>query len=297
MNNITLMTQYLVLYLSFAKKLTSYSKRWESQINQQPSISSYHTTTNAQIQIIKAPESHANQIKILCNAIQGVIDEYTKQVNEMYPRHRFSTTHKHCRAEEMKRLFKTARSSLQNTLDELEELNKKKKRASDALSTAEKEHENLNHDSTTPEKKLTQAHEKVIQRRQELQLIENNIVSAEVSRNAREKHYREEATKIFEQCQKLEKPRLDQIKQTLINFCQAVSSSEYSNNLETIYKQVIDNITAQQNSMNDLHHWAETNGITKTDLSTTNETDSNDDNDSGVLSTTESTTINQTNNE
>ncbi len=209
----------------------------------------------------------------------------------MYPRLHFSTTHKHCRTEEMKRLFKAARSSLQNTLNELEELSKKKKRARDTLSTAEKEYENLNHDLRTPKNKLKQAHENVIQRRKKLQVIEHNIASAEENRNDREKDYREQATKIFKQCQELEKQRLDQITQTLIKFNKAISASDYSSKLGMIYQQRISDITTQQNSIDDLNHWAQTYGITKTDLSTTDETDSDDDNDSGVLYTIESTSI------
>ena len=272
MNIIGLMRELRDLLNDFADNLTSYSNKWRSQTNQQQLISSYHTTKNAQIQTVEAPKKDAEHIKDICNAIQRVIDEYKRQVNEMYPRLHFSIAHKHCRSEEMKRLFKTARSSLQNTLDELDELSKKHKYARDALSTAEKEHEKLSHDSTTSQNKLTQAHEKIIQRIQELQLIENNICSTEATRNVREKSYRKEATEIFKQCQELEKQRLDQIKQTLIKFNEAVSASDYSCKLGMIYQQLISGITTQQNSIDDLNHWAQTYGITKTDLSTTNDT-------------------------
>ena len=289
MNYIAFIEQNQKLYLSFAKELISCSKKSESEINQQPSISSYDTTTNALIQIIGAPESCANQIKLHCNAIQGVINEYKTQINDTYPRHRFSTTHKHYRAEEMKGFFKTARSPLKNTLHELDKLTKKEKDAHKAVRTAEKEHEKLNGNSTTPKNKLIQAQEKVIQRRQELQIIKNNIASAKASLEDREKRYREEATKILKQCQDLEKQYLDQFTQSLTKLCQAAASSEYSNNHATIFQKLISDITAQQNSTKDLNNWAETNGVITPKMI--------EENDSNVLSATESTTIHQASDE
>jgi chromosome segregation ATPase len=290
LNIIKLLRELLDLLKGFASNLNLYSKRWKNQINEQPSISVYHTTKSAQIQMIEAPENHAKHINDLCAAIQRVIDEYRRQVNEMYPRARFGKTHKHYRTDEMKRSFKTARQPLQNVLDQIDELKNKKKQASKALETAETEYENLRLDSRTTQNKLKRADQDVQKRINELEEIEDDIVSAKEKREERKVVYRKKATEIFKRCQQLEKERLDQIGQTLVKFSQVVAVSEYSSKLGAIYEQLITNIKMEQDSQKDIDYWEHSYGVSETDSSTADENDTDDPSISEPTTTNQITT-------
>lgn len=203
----------------------------------------------AQRQTYQSFEEQAKIIKDSCDTIQPVIDRYSKQVDEMYPKVRFTTIRKHYGTDEMKSSFKRARLPLQKVLDKLEQLRTKEKKAMDAIQNGSVEFENLKLDSTRNAKQ------------DKLQDIQEDIVIAEESRRKKEAIYVEKATAIFKQCQELEKERLDQIEETLIAFIQVVHPSPYSTALVTIYEKLLLNIKTQQNSIEDLNYWAETYGV------------------------------------
>jgi len=268
------MEEYRDLEQDSAARITSYSNKCISRLKHLSSLSTYHTTTRAQFHVYQSVGKKAEIIKDSCDTLQQVIDTYSKQVNEMYPKERFSTTRKHRRSDEMKRLFKRARLPLQKVLDTLDKLRAKEKKILDVIQNGTVEFQNLNLDSTTNDKQ------------NKLQEIQEDIAIAEEKRKKKEAIYIEKATAIFKQCQQLEKERLEQIKQTLIDFIQAVHPSRYSNAFITIYESLLSDIKTQQNSIEDLNYWAQTYGVhtlVSTTLSETNESNydsaSDDDQD------------------
>jgi hypothetical protein len=268
---------YHNLRQDIAHRHSSYSNKWKSKLKQQSSLSSYHTTKRAQLQTIRSPENLAQLLQARCDAIQQVITAYRRQVERMYPSERLGTAHKHYRTDTMKKLFKTARLSVSKTSEKLDKLREQEKRAKAALHDADVQCENLSFDSTASKSKVTHANETQEKRQDELQQIQDKISRLEEEYNQEQETYHEKATDIYQQCRELEKERLDQIRQTLIDFVQAAHTSEHSDEYNAVFENLLANIKTQQDSVEDLDFWAHTyHVITEsqtTKTSNTNETD------------------------
>jgi len=274
------MQNYSELLQDISNRLISYSKKWKSKLKHQSSLSSYHTTKRAQLQTVRSPEKLAQHIQTHCNAIQRVITAYKQQVNKMYPSERFSTVHKHYRSDEMERSFKNAYSHLRRVSDKLKNLREREKKAEDALREAKIQCQNLELNETISKNKLSRANDNQENKQRELQSIKENIIRTEEEYNQERETYREKATEIYQRCRVLEQERLDQIRDTLLQFIQAIHPSEYSTEQDAIYENLLSNIDSQQDTLADLDFWAQTYRVSvlaKPVPLDTNETD--DDND------------------
>jgi hypothetical protein len=260
-----------------ARNLISYSDKWTTRLKQQSSIASYHTTKRAQLDVVRITKELARLKEATCTEIQKVIDKYRNYVNETYITERFRPGRKHRRTNEFKKLFKSAYASLREVSDELEILSTQEKKARDALRTADSACEILELDPTISEKQRARATDVQTKKRTILNDIEEKLVETKDRYKAAQKVYRSKATEIFKQCQYVEEERLDQIRETLLDFIQAVYRPKYSSELSEIFDGLTTKITTQQNSFDDLMFWAKTYGIenklTKSLVFTTNEDD------------------------
>jgi len=90
---------------------------------------------------------------------------------------------------------------------------------------------------------------------------------------------------IFKQCQFAEEERLEQIRETLLDFIQAMYTQKYTSDLHQIFENLSTKITTQQNSFDDLIFWAKSYGIeNKLTKSLTFTTNDNDDEETIIKS-------------
>jgi hypothetical protein len=242
------MKEHQNLRKSEADQLTLYSKKSRSELNRLSSLSNYGTTAEVQHHTFQKLEEQATEIRNSCNAIQLVIDRIKQKVDEMYPKVRFHRIRKYCRVDEMERQFISARAPLKKILDTLAELRIKQQKVTNANQ----------HNSTT--EKVNKLHQ-----------IEDEIAKEEVKQREAQAAYITKLIGIFQECQQLEKTRLDQIKQVLLDFIKAIHSSHYSDALLQNFTELRSHVTDQQNSDKDVEQWAQYQGIQIPIPSETNE--------------------------
>ncbi|CAF0870698.1 unnamed protein product [Rotaria sordida] len=191
-------------------------------VEQQPLLSSYNTTKRTQCEIVRAPERHAELIKVRVKNIEEIIVTYRTQVEQMYPRTHFSFTHKYHRTDVMRNVFKAAYAPLSDSSNKLEQL---------------------------PEHQET------------LEIITEKIERAQKVYNQEKETYRKRAKQYYEDCQRFEKERLDLIQETLLKFIKAAFSFESVTEQRQIYEDLVSMLKIQQNSLVDLNFWAQNYGV------------------------------------
>jgi hypothetical protein len=199
----------------------------------------------------------------------------------------------------MERLFKNAYSYLRRVSDKLEKLREQEKKAQDALRDAKMQCQNLELNEMTSKSKQTRANDHLEKKESEIQAIIDKIARTEEEYNQEREIYRKKATEIYKQCRELEKERLDQIQNILIQFIEAIHSSEYSNEQDALYEDLLSNIKSQQDTLVDLDFWARTYRVhvsTKSISSEMNQNE-NDDNENTESQTTTQKTKNSDTNE
>ena len=244
-----------------ARNLISYAEKWTSRLRQQSSLVSYHTTKRAQLDVVRITKDLARLKELTCTEIQKVIEKYRNLTNETYITERFRPGRKHRRTNEFKKQFKNAYASLRTTSDELETSRQQETKARDALRTADSACEILELDPTTNDKQRARANEVQTKRRNQLADIEKKIIDMESRHKTAQKTYRTKATEIFKQCQYVEEERLEQMRETLLDFIQAMYTQKYAEQLKEIFDGLTKKITTEQNSFDDLLFWAKTYGI------------------------------------
>jgi hypothetical protein len=244
-----------------ARNLISYAVKWTGRLKQQPSLISYHTTKRAQLDVVRITKELARLKESTCNEIQKVIDKYRNYINETYITERFRPGRKHYRTHEFKKLFKNAHASLREVNDELETLYTQEKKVREAVRSADSACEILELDPTTSDKQRTRASDVQTKKRALLSDIERKVAETKEKQKIAQKTYRIKASEIFKQCQSVEEERLDQIRETLLDFIQAMYTQKYSMELTDIFDGLTAKITTQQNSFDDLLFWAKTYGI------------------------------------
>lgn len=271
------MQDFCNLLRDFIESLTSYSNKWKAKIKHQSTLSSYNTTKQAQLQTVTAPVKLAQLIETRCKAIQEVIASYKRQIDRMYPGERFGTVHKHYRTDVMKKSFKNAYSSLSKISDKLDKLREQEKRAQDALLQAQIECQNLELNETSSKSKILKANDRLEQRQGELETIKEKLTRTEDEYHQEQKTYHQKALEIYHDCRDLEAERLNQIRETLLAFNQAIHTSEYSAEQNAMYEKVVSTIESQQKTVVDLDFWAQTYHVNTLSRSISLETSENDD--------------------
>jgi len=269
------------------RNLISYAEKWTTRIKQQPSLISYHTTKRAQLDVVRITKELARLKDSTCNEIQKVIDKYRNYINETYVTERFRPGRKHRRTQEFKKLFKSAHAPLREVSDELERLCTQEKKAREAVHAADSACEILELDPTTSEKQRARANDIQTKKQTILDDIEQKLAETKAKQKAAQKTYRIKATEIFKQCQYVEEERLEQIRETLLDFIQAMYTQKHSMELTDIFEGLTTKITTQQNSFDDLLFWAKTYGIeNKLTKALTSTINANDDGENIIESRT-----------
>ncbi|CAF4777547.1 unnamed protein product [Rotaria sp. Silwood1] len=252
------MQDYCNLLQEHINHLNSYSKKWKSKLVQQLSLSSYNTTKRAQFETVRTPERRAKILQKQHDNIQTVIATYRTQVDRMYPKERFGTSHKHYRTNAKKILFEAAYSSLSELSNKLEKLREKEQQAQYALEDANTQYENFTDDET-------------------INRIKQEILQTKEQYKQEQEIYRKRATEIYEECRELEEQRLDLIGETLLKFNEAAFSSSYLFEQDEIYEDLKSKLENQRNTLKDLDFWAQTYGVYDSKTSLTPEMNHNDD--------------------
>jgi hypothetical protein len=263
-----------------ARNLKSYADKWITRLKQQQSLTSYHTTKRAQLDVVRITKELARLKQSTCDEIQKVIDKYRNYVNETYITERFRPGRKHRRTHEFKKLFKSAHAPIREVSDELENLYAQVKKAREAVRSADSAYEALELDTTTSEKQLARANDIQTKKRAILADIEEKLTETKEKQKKVQKAYRIKATEIFKQCQSVEEERLEQIRETLLDFIQAMYTQKYAVELNDIFEGLTKKIITQQDSFDDLLFWARTYGI-EDKLTKSRKLTSNDNNDDG----------------
>ena len=266
-----------------ARHLIAFADKWTSRLKHQSSLVSYHTSKRAQLDVVRIAKDLARLKQSTCAEIQSVIEKFRVYVNRIYINERFRSGRKHHRTNEFKKLFKTAHASLREITDELATLYAQERKARDALRSADCACEILELDPTTSEKQLARAMDIRTKKRAAVEQLDERIVDTKDKQKAAQKAYRTRATEIFKQCQSAEEERLEQTRETLLDFIQAMHTPKYSSELEQLFQGLTSKITTQQNSFDDLVFWATTYGIgsklSKSMAFEVNESDDDDDDD------------------
>ncbi|CAF4718128.1 unnamed protein product, partial [Rotaria sp. Silwood2] len=208
------------------KSLTLYSRKWTLKVEQQSLLSSYNTTKSAQLEVVRAPERHAELIQARFAKVQTIIKIYTAEVERMYPRVLLSITHKHYRTDAMRNLFKAAYSSLSDLSSKREKLREQEKLIVDTLSDDDAQYQ------TKQQKNLKDI-------REEIERTERKYEREKVL-------YRERLTNIYEECRALEQERLDLMRETLIKFIKEAFSFENVTQQRQIYEDLSSMLQIQQ---------------------------------------------------
>ncbi|UJR31221.1 hypothetical protein I4U23_018725 [Adineta vaga] len=261
MDLIALMEDYRDNEREQARIFISFAERWTTRIKQQSSLVSYHTTKRAQLDVVRMTKELARVKEATSNEVEKVIDKYRLHIDETYISERFRSSRKHRRSNEFKKLFKTAYASLREVSDELDKLRAQEKKAQEAVRTAERACEILELDPSTTEKHLARANDDQNKKRIILSDIEEKVIETKHRHKSAQKVYRNKAMEIFKQCQYEEEERLNQIRETLLDFIQAMHTQKQTTELNEIFENLSKKVTTQQNSFDDLLFWAKTYGI------------------------------------
>lgn len=255
------MTDYRNLEQTRANRLTSFSKKWKSRFNQQSPIGSYRTTKAMQVKSTEISDQRVPKIGARCEAIQTVIDGFTRQVDQIYPPRGAGRTPKHYRVAEIRQAFETAYAPVKKEMEKLERVQKQQKHADDALHEAKVSLEKLQFDPTASPKKSDHAQYKVNDKQFDCDEIQRRLTEAVTDVEEAQAVYRVEAVAIFDQCQQLEEQRLNLIRKTVMQFLQAIRSTETPAEVHSIGEELVSAIEGEQNIPVDLQEWAQSHGI------------------------------------
>ncbi|CAF4431658.1 unnamed protein product, partial [Didymodactylos carnosus] len=103
------------------------------RIRYQSTLSSYHTTKRAQLNIVTSIQKLISVEQQRIQNIQTVIDNYKKSIDEMYVTTRFTHQRQHYRTKDIKRQFKEAQSSLNDCTKRLGQLREARTKARESL--------------------------------------------------------------------------------------------------------------------------------------------------------------------
>lgn len=261
-----------------ARRLIAYAEKWKNHLKQQSPLVSYHTTKRAQLDFLHVPRDLAELKTSTAVEMQQVIDKYRHYVNETYITERLRPSRRrHRRSNEFKKAFKEAHAALREVSGELDALFVQEKKALETVQAAESTCEILELDVNPNEKYIARAREAQKKKRLVLKDIQRQIEKAKEKVKAAQKVYRRRAKEIFKESQSVEEERLDHIRETLLDFIQAIHPTMYSKRLDEIIQKISERITKHQNSFDDLLFWAETYGVDKKSTNNTVSTISESD--------------------
>ncbi|CAF0940394.1 unnamed protein product [Didymodactylos carnosus] len=234
------------------------------RIRYQSTLSSYHTTKRAQLNIVTSIQKLISVEQQRIQNIQTVIDNYKKSIDEMYVTTRFTHQRQHYRTKDIKRQFKEAQSSLNDCTKRLGQLREARTKARESLEQVDCALEILMGNTSKSDKHRSALVSKQTQRVETVKKIAEQIKLVQKEHHEFEIAWHKRATLIFDECQKEELKRLDLIKKTLYDFSEAIQIKD-QRKLEHIYHDMTHDIQIKQNSLVDITWWAKVHGIIDSD--------------------------------
>ena len=260
------MQGYADLFEDLMKAHKKHSTNWKSKIRQQSTLSSYHTTKRAQIQTVASSDELVKLLEICRNAIKVVIESYQKKLDEMYPKSHLWLTRKHHRSDRMKKLFKDEYSDLAESEQKVQTLKDQQKKIQQAIDEAKENIQKLADKKSVNQDQISKAKAGLAEKEKQLQTNRTDIIEAENDYQQAQGTYRRKATEIYFQCREFEQERLNDIRDVLQKFLQAVHLTEFSQKQNQMYETLIGQIKEKQNTDADLDYWGKTYRIFSADL-------------------------------
>ena len=245
----------------YSNRLLSFADKWSNRLKQQSSLVSYHTTKRSQLDCVRVTRDIAKLKQSSCTQIKSVIEKYRQQINEVFVNERFRPVRRHQRTNELKKSFKLAQASVRELDDELKLLRNQLEKAREIVRSAESACEILDLDPTTTDKQRQRSKDILERKKSKVADIKDRIDQLKERQSSVENTYQIKATEIFQECQHVEEERLEQIRETLLDFIQAAHPSDSSSKLQEIFDKLNQKVTNEQNSFDDIVFWAKTYGV------------------------------------
>jgi chromosome segregation ATPase len=261
MDLIAFMQEYCDMEREHASRMKSYTDRWGGRVKRQSTLVSYHTTKRAQLDVVRQPKELARLKETACQQMQLVINKFRHSVEQTYLPERMSTSRHHHQTSQFKKLFKSAHAELTKVEEELQSYYEQQKRMHESLRVTESLCELLRHDPSSTEKQRIRADEQQTKKSALLKEIDEQIPRIKEQYRVAKRTYRVKATDILRKCQHIEEGRLDQTREVLLDFIQAMHPTKYSAQLDEIFQQLTDKVLKGQNSFDDVVFWEQTHGI------------------------------------
>jgi len=238
-----------------AKMNTRSANTWKRGLDEQSKITSYGTTKNALYRFVESTESAVPVWENASTQVQKVIRECAEKRDKIYQRKKHTHGFEHRETKRIRTLFKNAREPVDNANANLQKLLRQRFDANHTLVDAQQNYDEIKSNCSATELKKQEAKFNLARKQSKINALDEQIKEAEEDLTEAKLRYREEATKIFEECDQLEKERLDLIQQTLLKFLDAIHPSEYFHQLSEISDQVKYDIQTRQNTAKDLQKW------------------------------------------
>lgn len=244
-----------------------YAANRKLKIRQQPTLSSYNTTRQAQLQTIDSSVQLVGVLQISRNAITVVIKSYQKKLEDMYPKIRFHLDRPHIRSKRMEQEFHNEYSVLLKAEQKVQALKDKHEKIQEAIDQAKADIQNQANQKTVKQSHISKAKEGVRKKEEELKTIGNDITAAENAYQQAQVTYRQKVHVIYLECRELEEQRLNDIQEVSLQFLQAIHSTEFFQKQNQIYNRLIERIKNEQSTIADLDFWGRTYRVIPADPS------------------------------
>lgn len=248
------MDDYCTLLKKDIENRTSYSKKWKSKLKHQPTISSYNTSKQIQMEFLNFPVQLSQLDQTRIDAIEQVIRSFDGQINRMYPRERFGLSHRHYQTDSLKKKFQYAAASVSQASKLVEQIEEEKSKAEKSLHQARIDLQDLELDLIADTSKVMKAQQRVERKEKESQTIDDRLTRAKDDLAQEKITYHDKAMEIYEKCREYESERLNLIRETLIQFIRVIHPTDQ----DVMYEKLLARITSQHNTQADLDFWAQT---------------------------------------
>ena len=244
------------------KTLTSHSSTRISNIEQLASLSSYDTTREIQTQMIgSVRDNFVKSLQTQCDGIDKAKKSYQKKIDRMYPERHLHLPRKHFRTEQLQKLFDDEHSSLSIENNKHESLLKEERELDGVITQARQTCQNLAAARPVDQKKLDKANDRLQRKEGKLRSVRTDLPAAKEELEHARRHYRERFAVIYEQCRAFEEERLTDIRKFCLHFVQAIYPTDFANQQERMYQQIVVDIKRTHDIEKDLDDWAEAHGI------------------------------------
>ena len=234
------------------------AKNWKDILDEQSKIASYGTTKTTLHRLVESRESTVPVWKNSSNQVEEVIRECEERRDEIYRRKKLGHGFEHRQTKRIRKQFEFALKPVDNANENLQSLHHQQIHANQSLADSQRRLEEIksNPFATEVEKQNATSHR--VRQQSNVNALNQRINAAKEELIEAKRRYREEATKIFEECDQLERERLNLIQQTLLKFLDVTHPASDFHQLSEISDQLRYDIQTKHNIEQDLRYWRRT---------------------------------------